>query len=48
MEKIKVAITLPSFALGGAQRMVYELVRSLDKDSFEVCVICFEKGSVRP
>lgn len=44
MEKIKVAITLPSFALGGAQRMVYELVRSLDKDSFEICVICFEKS----
>lgn len=44
MGKIKVAIALPCFIVGGAQRMVYELVRSLDKDSFEVCVICYERS----
>ena len=41
MSKTKVAITLPCFDLGGAQRMVYELVRSLNRDIYEVCVICF-------
>lgn len=44
MGKIKVAIALPCFIVGGAQRMVYELARSLDKNSFEVCVICYERS----
>ncbi len=42
MRKIRVAISLQGFAYGGAQRMVYELARSIDKDRFEVMVLCYE------
>lgn len=36
-----VVIILPDFRIGGAQRMVSELVRSLDYSHVEVHVICF-------
>ena len=39
--KIKAAMVLPSFAIGGAQRMVCELIRSMDLDRFLIKVICF-------
>lgn len=43
--KTKVAIVIPSLLIGGAQRMVCELIRNLDYDSFEVYLHCFQSGS---
>lgn len=46
--KLKLAIVLPSFAVGGAQRMVCELARSLDDDFIDAHIVCFagrEEGS---
>lgn len=45
--KTRVAIALPCFALGGAQRMAYELSKSIDKDLFEVLVVCYEESPAK-
>ena len=43
--KTKVALVIPSLIIGGAQRMVCELIRNLDYDRFEVFLHCFQAGS---
>lgn len=43
--KIKVALVIPSLIIGGAQRMVCELIRNLDYDTFEVYLHCFQSGN---
>lgn len=39
--KKRVTIILDSFTMGGAEHMVYELVKNLDKNHFDVSVICY-------
>lgn len=39
--KTKVLIVIGGFEIGGAQNMVYELVRCIDRDNFDVNVLCF-------
>lgn len=43
--KIKVALVIPSLIIGGSQRMVCELIRNLDYDTFEVYLHCFQSGN---
>ena len=40
-KKKKIALVVPSLAVGGAQRMIAELVRSLDSSRYNVRVYCF-------
>lgn len=39
--KKKLLIVLTSFDMGGAQNMVYELLRCIDRNKFEVSVLCY-------
>ena len=39
--KLKVLILVESFAIGGAQNMVYELLRCIDRERFTVGVLCY-------
>ena len=39
--KRKVLILLENFAIGGAQNMVYELLRCIDRERFNVDVLCY-------
>lgn len=38
-KRIKVALFLRNFQLGGTERQVFELARHLDKDKYDVCLI---------
>lgn len=40
--KIKVLFLVENFTIGGAQRMVYELVKNIDKTNFDVKVFCYK------
>lgn len=39
-EKIKLVVLLGGFAMGGAEHMVYELVKNIDQTMFDVTVMC--------
>ena len=39
--KKKVLIILPSFAMGGAENMVYELSNHINPRNFDVSVLCY-------
>lgn len=39
--KRRVLILLENFAIGGAQNMVYELLRCIDRERFNVGVLCY-------
>lgn len=41
MKKTNVAIVIDSLIVGGAQRMVCELIRNLDFREFDVSLHCF-------
>ena len=41
MGRIKLAIIISRFAIGGAENMVYELIKKIDQSRFEVHVICY-------
>lgn len=41
MQKKKITILLPQFSVGGAENMVYELVKNIDKEQFDVTVLCY-------
>lgn len=45
MGKIKVAIVIDSLCVGGAQRVVCELLRNIDYSEFDVSLHCFFGGS---
>lgn len=40
--RIKVLIVLGKIAIGGAERMVYELVRSVDRSAIDISVLCYQ------
>lgn len=41
MQKKKITILLPRFGVGGAENMVYELVKNIDREQFDVTVLCY-------
>ncbi|MBQ3504700.1 MAG: glycosyltransferase [Oscillospiraceae bacterium] len=41
MGRIKLAIIISRFGVGGAENMVYELIRKIDQSCFDVHVICY-------
>jgi len=40
MNKIKILYTIPNFNTAGSGRVVYDLVKHLDKSKFEVAIVC--------
>lgn len=47
MEKLKVLYTIPNFDTAGSGKVVYDLVKGLDKDLFEVEIACnHNKGTL--
>jgi glycosyltransferase involved in cell wall biosynthesis len=40
MEKIRILYTIPNFDTAGSGKVVYDLIRNLDKDTFEVFLMC--------
>lgn len=42
--KIKILYTIPNFDTAGSGRVVYDLVRNLDRSVFEPEICCFHKG----
>ncbi len=42
-KKLRVLTLIGSFSEGGAQHMVYELLKYLDKEQFEPIVLCYEE-----
>lgn len=43
-EKIKILYLTTSCQMGGAEKMIYELVTRIDKESFEVLVCTIKSG----
>ena len=43
MKKTKILMMLQNFGEGGAQHVVYEQIRALNKERFDVCVLCYGK-----
>lgn len=41
MKKIKLTVILDCFSIGGAEHMVYELLKNIDTDHFDVSVLCY-------
>ena len=41
MGRIKLAIIISRFGIGGAENMVYELIKKIDQSRFDVHVICY-------
>lgn len=46
MEKIKILFVVADFYQGGAQRFVYEIDKVLDRNKFQVEILCLEKISI--
>ena len=47
MKKISVLYTIPNFNTAGSGKVLYDLVKGLDRDRFEVSIVCnHDKGSL--
>jgi len=46
VKKKRITVVINNLGVGGAERMVYELLRKIDSEHFAVCVLCYmRKGS---
>ncbi|SOC78560.1 Glycosyltransferase involved in cell wall bisynthesis [Salinimicrobium sediminis] len=42
--RIKILFTIPNFDTAGSGKVVYDLVKGLDKNRFEICIACEHNG----
>lgn len=45
--KIKIAYILPMFAIGGAERIVVDLIKNIDKNKFDIILVCLRDNEAR-
>jgi len=45
-KKIKVVHVIPTLDLGGAERLLLDIVKRADKETFSITVICFKRGGI--
>jgi len=45
-KKIKIVHVIPTLDLGGAERLLLDIVKRADKDFFSLTVICFKRGGI--
>lgn len=45
-KRIKILHIIPTLDMGGAERLLVDIVKGLDKERFEPVVVCFKRGGV--